>query len=198
MCTHLFFSNPHVYTTCFRMAHVFFFWNWMAHVWSTHQRCWPNFVLSHSLFSHWANHSLCYRAQSIKWPPISLKKNQVASQAQEECRSSLRRVLEARCVAAAGSSEARSDGGFGIIPERRSTRKIEEVSPAAMLSGTDQTFHPALEYFQPRRALLPVVWCFWHFILTKPINRKASKPALVPTSNNEESPFCFPHLCQDE
>lgn len=46
----------------------------MAHVWSTHQRCWPNFVLSHSLFSHWANHSLCYRAQSIKWPPISLKK----------------------------------------------------------------------------------------------------------------------------
>jgi len=23
----------------------------MAHVWSTHQRCWPNFVLSHSLFT---------------------------------------------------------------------------------------------------------------------------------------------------
>lgn len=67
---------------------------------------------------------------------LSSPVHQLASQAQEECRSSLhvarpRRVLVARCVAGGGSSESRSDGGFGIIPERRCTRKIEEVSPAA-------------------------------------------------------------------
>ena len=58
--------------------------------------------------------------------------------------------------------------------------------------GTDQTFHPVLEYFQPCRALRAVVRCFCHFILTKLINRKqTNKPALAPTSNNEESPFLF-------
>jgi len=77
----------------------------------------------------------------------------VAFQAQEECRSSVhvvrpRRVLEARCVAAAGGgSEPRSDGGFGIIPEGRSTRKIEEVSPAATPSVRTKLFTPSSSIF---------------------------------------------------
>lgn len=117
--------NPHVYTPCFRTAHIWSSLLFFLLYKINNKSCWSNFVFLFSL-------SRLGQPLTMLSSPV----HQLASQAQEECRSSLhvarpRRVLVARCVAGGGSSEPRSDGGFGIIPERRCTRKIEEVSPAA-------------------------------------------------------------------
>jgi hypothetical protein len=124
--------------------------------------------------------------------------HQVASEAQEQSRSSLhvvrpRRVLvlEARCVAAAGGPETRSDGGFGIIPARRSTRKIEEVSPAAMPTVRTKLFTQSSSILNHVSALRAVVRCFWHFILTKLINRKQTNKPTSSSSNLKQRRITF-------